>query len=67
MADKLDFSAGIKLVKKTADKVNTGDTLAILYTGDESRFDAAAKRFLDATFIGDNAPEDVPLIYDIVE
>ena len=67
MADKIDFSAGIKLVKKTGDKVNTGDTLAILYTGDESRFDAAAKRFLDATFIGDNAPEDVPLIYDIVE
>ena len=67
MADKIDFSAGIKLVKKTGDKVNTGDTLAILYTGDESRFDAAAKRFLDATFIGDNAPEYVPLIYDIVE
>ena len=67
MADKIDFSAGIKLVKKTGDKVNTGDTLAILYTGDESRFDAAAKRFLDATFIGDNVPEDVPLIYDIVE
>ena len=65
--DKIDFAAGISLVKKTGDKVEKGDVIAVLYTSDESRLEAAAKRLIDATFIGDTKPEDVPLIYDIVE
>ena len=67
MADKIDFSAGIKLVKKTGGKVDKGDVIAILYTGEEHRFAAAAKRLIDATHIGSDKPEDAPLIYDIVE
>ena len=67
MADKIDFSAGIKLVKKTGDKVEKGDTIAILYTSKEHRFAAAAKRLIDATHIGSSKPDDAPLIYDIVE
>ena len=65
--DKIDFAAGIKLVKKTGDKVKCGDTLAILYTNDEARLAASAKRLLEATFIKSEKPEDTPLIYDIVE
>ena len=65
--DKIDFAAGISLVKKTGDKVEKGDVIAVLYTSDESRLEAAAKRLIDATFIGDTKPEDVPLIYDIIE
>ena len=65
--DKIDFAAGISLVKKTGDKVEKGDVIAVLYTSDESRLEAAEKRLIDATFIGDTKPEDVPLIYDIVE
>ena len=67
MADKIDFSAGIRLVKKTGDKVEKGDTIAILYTSEEHRFAAAAKRLIDATHIGSSKPDDAPLIYDIVE
>lgn len=67
MADKIDFSAGIKLVKKTGDKVEKGDTLAVLYTSDESRFAASEKKLLESTFIGDTKPADEPLILDIVE
>ena len=67
MADKIDFSAGIKLVKKTGDKLEKGDTIAILYTSEEHRFAAAAKRLIDATHIGSRKPDDAPLIYDIVE
>ena len=67
MADKIDFSAGIKLVKKTGDKVRQGDTLAILYTSDESRFTASARKLIESTFIGDVKPADAPLILDIVE
>ena len=67
MADKIDFSAGIKLVKKTGDKVQIGDTLAVLYTSDEGRFEASKGKLLESTFIGDEKPVDEPLILDIVE
>ena len=67
MADKIDFSAGIKLVKKTGDRVEIGDTLAVLYTSDESRLAASEKKLLESTFIGDVKPADEPLILDIVE
>lgn len=65
--DKIDFAAGIKLIKKTGDEVKTGDVIAVLYTSDESRLAPAAKRLLNATSIGPKKPEDAPLIYDIVE
>ena len=67
MADQIDFSAGIKLVKKTGDKVEIGDTLAVLYTSDDSRFAASQKKLLESTFIGKTKPNDEPLILDIVE
>ena len=67
MADKIDFSAGIKLVKKTGDKVEVGDTLAVLYTSDIARFEASKKKLIESTFIGEVKPGDEPLILDIVE
>ena len=67
MADKIDFSAGIKLVKKTGDKVEIGDTLAILYTSDKTRFESSKSKLLESTFIGETKPADEPLILDIVE
>ena len=67
MADKIDFSAGIKLVKKTGDKVEAGDTLAVLYTSDTARFEASKKKLIESTFIGEVKPDDEPLILDIVE
>ena len=67
MADKIDFSAGIKLVKKTGDKVEVGDTLALLYTSDIARFEASKKKLIESTFIGEVKPDDEPLILDIVE
>ena len=67
MADKIDFAAGIKLVKKTGDKVDAGDVIAVLYTSDDSRFESSRVKLLESTFIGDSKPQDEPLILDIVE
>lgn len=67
MEDKIDFAAGIKLVKKTGDKIAKGDVIAVLYSEDEARFKNAEKCFMEATRIGDNKPADEPLILDIVE
>lgn len=36
--DKIDFSAGITLIKKVGDKVNTDDTICVLHTNiDDTR------------------------------
>ena len=67
MEDKIDFAAGIKLVKKTGDKIAKGDVIAVLYSEDEARFKNAEKCFMEATHIGNDKPDDEPLILDIVE
>ncbi len=65
--ESIDYSAGITLVKKTGDKVEKGDVIAILYTNDQKRFDGAEARFNQATTIGQDKPEERPLVFERVE
>ena len=65
--DKIDYSAGIMLLKKTGESVKQGDIIATLYTNDETKLDAAEKKFLSCTFISDEKPVLRPLIIDKVE
>ena len=65
--DVIDPTAGIYLLAKTGDYVEEGAPIAILYSGREDRFAAAEERLLKATQIGATAPEEVPLILDVVE
>ena len=65
--ESIDFSAGITLVKKTGDKVEKGDVIAIMYTNDENRFGSAIDRFMKSTEIGAEKPEDRPLVFERVE
>ncbi len=67
MEDKIDYTAGIMLRAKTGDFVRAGDPIATLYTCDESRFAVAAQRLLASTTIGDEKPEERPLIFARVE
>ena len=67
MEDNIDYTAGIMLCAKTGDYVRVGDPLATLYTCDDSNFAAAEKKLLEATTIGDEKPEDRPLIFARVE
>ncbi|MBK1637338.1 thymidine phosphorylase, partial [Rhodovulum adriaticum] len=60
--DIIDFSAGIKLVKKTGDKVEEGDTLAILYTNEESSIKEAEELVLKAYTLSDSEPKEEALI-----
>lgn len=59
----IDFGAGIKLVKKTHDKVSKGDTIAILYTSDEKLVENAKARFLKSVTIEDKDSKVDPLIF----
>ena len=65
--ESIDYSAGIILKAKTGDFVKKGDAIAILYTDDENRFQASEKKLLDSTVIGDEKPEERPLILSVIE
>lgn len=62
--DSIDFTAGIILHKKTGDRVNKGESLATLYTNNESLLKAV--NYLDAIEIGTEKPEENKLIYKVV-
>ena len=61
--DIIDYTAGIVLKKKTGDKVQAGDVLAILHGNKEDKMQPAADHFLKAVTIEDKEPETQELIY----
>ncbi len=65
--DKIDFSAGIILSKKTGDYVAAGEEIATLYSNNVAAFEVAENRLLAATELSEEKPVDEPLIYDIIE
>jgi pyrimidine-nucleoside phosphorylase len=62
----IDHSAGIVLTKKLGDRVEVGDTLAILHTNNESTIKKAEADFLEAVTIGDSEIAPGKLIYKII-
>lgn len=52
----LDETAGIRLYKKTGDRVQAGDTIATLYSSSCSRFREAEEALVGAYHIGKEAP-----------
>ncbi len=62
----IDHSAGIVLTKKLGDRVEVGDTLAILHTNNESTVKKAEADFLEAVTIGDSEIAPGKLIYKII-
>jgi len=65
--DPIDFSAGIILNKKTADKVEKGDTLAVLYTNDESKISEAEEKFLSALEFSEKPVRRNKLVYSVID
>ncbi|MDE7107219.1 MAG: thymidine phosphorylase, partial [Clostridiales bacterium] len=65
--DKIDYSAGIMLRRKTGDFVQAGEEIATLYANDKTKFAAAEKLLLSATEIQKEKPQYEPLVYCTVE
>ncbi len=65
--ESIDFSAGIMLLKKTGDRVEEGEDIAILYTSNEDKFSSSMAKFLSSTVIEDSAPQSRPIVLDRVE
>ncbi len=59
--DPIDMGAGMKLFKKTGDKVNEGNIIATLYASDKALLLPAAKRLMSTILIGEDQLE-TPLI-----
>ena len=63
----IDYSAGIIMHKKTGDAITEGECIATLYASDESLLANAAKTYIEAITIGEEMPNVVDTILDIVE
>ena len=61
--DEIDPSAGIILRKKYGDRVEKGQTLAVLHASDRELFPAAEEKLLGAFRISGTEPEPKKLIY----
>ena len=65
--DKIDYSAGIVINKKTGDAVKKGEVIATLYANNKDLFVESEKKFLQSTVIGREKPILRPLILGKVE
>lgn len=59
---EIDFSAGIKIVKKTGDLVEVGDTIAVLYSNQYESMPEAEKIIKEAYEIKEESPEQEKLL-----
>jgi len=64
--DIIDMLAGIRMYRKVGDRVSAGETVAMLYTSDETRLDDAETRFLSALQYADEPPEMRPHIIGVM-
>lgn len=58
----IDLSVGIRLLKKNADAVKKGETLAVIYGNDAAKMEAARARIAGAYEISDEPKEKEPVI-----
>ena len=65
--DVIDPAAGIRLLKKTGDRVAVGEEIAILYTERKETIASAEERLLQSTRIAENPPPETPLVLAVVE
>ncbi|MBR1779227.1 MAG: pyrimidine-nucleoside phosphorylase [Clostridia bacterium] len=61
--EKIDCSAGIILHKKVGDRIDSGETIATLYSSSLEKQNDAIKVFSNCTLINDNLNQTFPLIY----
>ena len=64
--DAIDPSAGIRLLKKTGDAVQKGETVAVLYANDAALLPAAETLLSAALTYAETPPEQPQLILDTV-
>lgn len=65
--DKIDYSAGIILLRQKGDWVEEGEVIAKIYTNKENVSEKLQRDYLSAIEISYEVPEKQPLVYEIVK
>ena len=65
--DVIDPAVGIVIRKRLGDYVKKGETLAIFHVNDKKNFEEAVARFKKAYTISKTQPDELPLIYTVIE
>ncbi|MFP4382606.1 MAG: thymidine phosphorylase [Spirochaetia bacterium] len=65
--DPVEDLVGIELLKKRGDRVKRGDPLCVLWAESEERLSRGKERMKNAYTVGDDAPEEIPMIIEEVE
>ena len=65
--DVIDPAVGIWLTKRLGDYVIKGDELAVFHVNNPERFEEAKRLFKASYKITGEQPEELPLIYTIIE
>ena len=63
----IDYSAGIKILKKTSEYVNEGETLAIIYTNKEEMIENSKNEYLEVIEFSNEEQQKPKLIYEIIK
>lgn len=63
----IDYTAGIRVLKKTGDRVEAGETIAVFYTSCEELLEEAQRRYQRAIVIGEDKPREEQLVLARVE
>ena len=66
MSDRVDPAVGITLGKKLGDRVEPGDTLAVLHVNRDDNLPEAERRAAGAFTLGQTPLNIPPLIYEII-
>lgn len=67
MEDKIDYGAGIWLERKAGDKVQKGDTVAILHASDKKRLAEGLELFAKSVTIGKQKPKPYKIIKEVIK
>ena len=65
--DSVDPAVGILMNKRYGDRISENEPYAYLYVNNEDRLDEALALIEAAVSISDEAPAEMPLVYDIIE
>ena len=65
--DKINYSAGIIINKKTYDFVQKDDLLATIFTDKENVINQVENLFLNSIIFSSNKPNVEPLIYKVIK
>ncbi|MBQ7061497.1 MAG: thymidine phosphorylase [Clostridia bacterium] len=67
VTDRIDPAVGILMKKRYGDRVEAGEAFAVIYANSEEKLVEAEKKLREAVTITEAAPEELPLIYDVIE